>query len=130
MKDAVTWVGDLATKIGNLLSGPVDAIKNIAGGLFGLGVQSAAVMPATPASGGLFGAGPGEPAPGMFGAGEGTTGSGGGFFGLGGSSAGSSAPARRIVKVEINFTGLVTDRVGVAREIRKVLRDEEALTGA
>jgi len=35
------------------------------------------------------------------------------------------APAPR--KVEINFTGLVTDRVGVAREIRRILREEESL---
>lgn len=45
-------------------------------------------------------------------------------------AAGSTArPAPAPRKVEINFSGLVTDRVGVAREIRRILREEEQLVG-
>lgn len=43
------------------------------------------------------------------------------------------APGRRagsgVVKVEINFTGLVTDKHAVAREIKKILKDHDVLIG-
>lgn len=48
---------------------------------------------------------------------------------LSAQAAGSSA-APRPVKVTVNFNGLVTDRVGTAREIRRLLEDELSLTGA
>lgn len=45
--------------------------------------------------------------------------------GIGGGSTSS-----RAVTVNVNFSGLVTDKVGVAREIRKVLSDYDKLVGA
>ncbi|AYN56965.1 tape measure protein [Arthrobacter phage Atraxa] len=44
-----------------------------------------------------------------------------------GSSGGSSGG--RVIKVIVNFNGLVTDKVGTAREIRRVLQDADLLTG-
>lgn len=41
----------------------------------------------------------------------------------------NAAPARNVT-IKVEFKGLVTDRLGVAREIRKILADEAALTGA
>lgn len=38
--------------------------------------------------------------------------------------------ANRTYNVKVEFHGVTTDRIGVAREIRKLLRDEEALMGA
>lgn len=39
-------------------------------------------------------------------------------------------PPARTVNIKVEFKGLVTDRLGVAREIRKILDDEASLTGA
>ncbi|MHA7293698.1 phage tail family protein [Arthrobacter sp. HLT1-21] len=130
IKDAISWVGDLASKIQGLLSGPVDAIKNIAGGLFGLGVQSAAGMPAAPRSGGLFGAGPGEPVPGMFGAGEGDSGGGFGGFGFGGSGSSSAGgmTVRNEYRIEVQ-AGPGTDRVALGRELVKSIETYERASG-
>lgn len=41
-----------------------------------------------------------------------------------------AAGGGRNVTVNVNFSGLVTDKVGVAREIRRVLHDADLLTGA
>ena len=47
------------------------------------------------------------------------------------SSGGSvtAGGAGRIVNINVRFDGLVTDKVGVAREIRKILNDEHKLVG-
>ena len=46
-------------------------------------------------------------------------------------AAGTTGPAAgRHVTVNVTFTGLVTDRVGTAREIRRVLAEADALVGA
>lgn len=44
--------------------------------------------------------------------------------------SGAQAGAGRTVNINVTFSGLVTDKVGVAREIRKILTDEEKLVGA
>lgn len=42
----------------------------------------------------------------------------------------AAAPVTRVTNhVKVTFTGVVTDKVGTAREIRKLLDDESALTG-
>lgn len=41
----------------------------------------------------------------------------------------SRSPGRAPVKIEVNFNGLVTDRVGVAREIRKIMSEYDVLIG-
>lgn len=47
------------------------------------------------------------------------------------TSAGSDRrPAPRNVTVKVEFTGLVTDKLGVAREIKKILKDADELVGA
>lgn len=43
---------------------------------------------------------------------------------------GSTAASARNITIEVNFNGLVTDKVGTAREIRKVLREYDQLVGA
>ena len=47
-----------------------------------------------------------------------------------GAGAGNRHAGRAPVHIEINFSGLVTDRVGVAREIKRLLRDHDVLVGA
>lgn len=42
----------------------------------------------------------------------------------------AAATGNKTVIVKVEFKGLVTDKVGTAREIRKVLRDADLLTGA
>lgn len=48
---------------------------------------------------------------------------------LNGAGGRRSAGGRSVI-VNVTFNGLVTDRVGVAREIRQILRDEQVLVGA
>lgn len=47
------------------------------------------------------------------------------------SRLGTPAPQRATtVNVKVEFTGVVTDKVGTAREIKKLLEDEALLVGA
>lgn len=53
----------------------------------------------------------------------------GGFSLNGGAGSSSRRSAAAPVRVEVNFNGLVTDRVGTAREIIKALQEASQLTG-
>lgn len=113
VKDAIDWFSSLfgaqqKTEGGGAPSSPS-------------GAGATQLLPAP----GMYGAAAAGPAPApLLGATAASISSGGGRHVY-------TAPApARTVNIRVEFNGLVTDRLGVAREIRKILGDADALVGA
>lgn len=127
VKDAVGWFGSLFGAKNDAASVQVDGGGAGSSGSFAAPAAALSAFSAYPV------ASYGTPAPdaGPTAAGYSVPAPAAALVGsIGALSTGRRAPEPRTVNVKIEFTGLVTDRVGTAREIRRILREEELLVGA